>query len=72
LLQAFRSGASPSAPRRDRVDEDEDARDQSVERWFGLLTQRAIKRGAHCSVASFKAAIEEFMAANNDAPHPFV
>jgi transposase len=43
-----------------------------VERWFGLLTQRAIKRGAHCSVASLKAAIEEFMAAHNDDPKPFV
>lgn len=43
-----------------------------VERWFGLLTQRAIKRGAHCSVASLKVAIEEFMAAHNDDPKPFV
>jgi len=43
-----------------------------VERWFGLLTQRAIKRGAHCSVASLKTAIEEFMAAHNDDPKPFV
>lgn len=43
-----------------------------VERWFGLLTQRAIKRGAHCSVASLKAAIEEFMNVNNDDPKPFV
>jgi transposase len=43
-----------------------------VERWFGLLTQRAIKRGSHCSVASLKAAIEEFMAAHNDDPKPFV
>ena len=43
-----------------------------VERWFGLLTQRAIKRGAHCSVASLKAAIEEFLAAHNDDPKPFV
>lgn len=43
-----------------------------VERWFGLLTQRAIKRGAHCSVTSLKAAIEEFLAAHNDDPMPFV
>lgn len=43
-----------------------------VERWFGLLTQRAIKRGAHCSVTSLKAAIEEFLAAHNDDPKPFV
>jgi transposase len=43
-----------------------------VERWFGLLTQRQIKRGAHKSVASLKAAIEEFLAAHNDDPKPFV
>lgn len=43
-----------------------------VERWFGLLTQRAIKRGAHCSVAALKATIEEFMAVHNDEPKPFV
>ena len=43
-----------------------------VERWFGLLTQRQIKRGAHKSVASLKAAIEEFLAAHNEDPKPFV
>ena len=43
-----------------------------VERWFGLLTQRQIKRGAHKSVASLKAAIEEFLAAHNGSPKPFV
>lgn len=43
-----------------------------VERWFGLLTQRQIKRGAHTSVASLKAAIEEFLAAHNADPKPFV
>lgn len=42
-----------------------------VERWFGLLTQRQIKRGAHKSVASLKAAIEEFLVAHNDDPTPF-
>jgi transposase len=42
-----------------------------VERWFGLLTQRQIKRGAHTSVASLKDAIEEFLAAHNAAPKPF-
>lgn len=42
-----------------------------VERWFGLLTQRQIKRGAHTSVASLKAAIEAFLAAHNDDPTPF-
>jgi transposase len=43
-----------------------------VERWFGLLTQRQIKRAAHKSVASLKAAIEEFLAAHNGSPKPFV
>jgi transposase len=43
-----------------------------VERWFGLLTQRQIKRGAHTSVAALKAAIEEFLAAHNASPKPFV
>jgi len=43
-----------------------------VERWFGLLTQRQIKRGAHKSVAALKAAIEDFLAAHNDSPKPFV
>ena len=43
-----------------------------VERWFGLLTQRQIKRGAHRSVSALKAAIEEFLAAHNDDPAPFV
>lgn len=42
-----------------------------VERWFGLLTQRQIKRGAHKSVASLKAAIEEFLQAHNSDPKPF-
>ena len=43
-----------------------------VERWFGLLTQRQIKRGAHKSVAALKAAIEDFLTAHNDSPKPFV
>ena len=43
-----------------------------VERWFGMLTQRQIKRGAHKSVASLKAAIDEFLAAHNGDPKPFV
>ena len=43
-----------------------------VERWFGLLTERQIKRGAHKSVATLKTAIKEFLVANNDAPKPFV
>jgi hypothetical protein len=42
-----------------------------VERWFGLLTQRQLRRGSHTSVAAFKTAIEQFIAVNNDAPKPW-
>jgi len=42
-----------------------------VERWFGLLTQRQLRRGAHTSVAALKRAITDFIAANNEAPKPF-
>ena len=42
-----------------------------VERWFGLLTQRQLRRGAHTSVAALKKAIDDFIAANNDEPKPF-
>jgi putative transposase len=43
-----------------------------VERWFGLLTQRQLKRGAHRSVAELKQAIAEFLEAHNDDPKPFM
>ena len=43
-----------------------------VERWFGLLTQRQIKRGAHRSVPELEKAIKEFLAAHNGDPKPFV
>ena len=43
-----------------------------VERWFGLLTQRRIKRGAHRSVPELEKAIKEFLAAHNGDPKPFV
>jgi transposase len=43
-----------------------------VERWFGLLTQKQIKRGSHTSVVQLKRAIHEFIDANNDDPKPFV
>jgi hypothetical protein len=41
-----------------------------VERWFGLLTQRQIKRGSHSSVGALIYAIEEFMAVHNQDPKP--
>ena len=43
-----------------------------VERWFGLLTQRQIKRGSHRSVTELEKAIREFLKAHNDNPKPFV
>jgi len=42
-----------------------------VERWFGLLTQRQIKRGAHTSTAALERAIREFIVAHNKHPKPF-
>lgn len=41
-----------------------------VERWFGLLTQRQIKRGSHTSVGALIHAIEDFIAAHNKEPKP--
>src|SRR5258708_2805770 len=43
-----------------------------VERWFGELTQKAVRRGAFVSVAELQAAIEQFLQAWNEAPKPFV
>jgi transposase len=42
-----------------------------VERWFGLLTERQLKRGSHTSVAQLRKAIEEFIAVTNEKPRPF-
>src|SRR5882762_7000590 len=43
-----------------------------IERWFGLLTERQIRRGSHDSVWQLKNAIQEFLAASNEHPKPFV
>ena len=43
-----------------------------VERWFGELTQKAVRRGAFISVGELQTAIEQFLAAWNEAPRPFV
>ena len=43
-----------------------------VERWFGLLTQRQLKRGAHRSTRELEAAIREFIDVHNERPKPFV
>ncbi len=43
-----------------------------VERWFGELTGKRIRRGVFVSVADLQMAIEEFLAAWNEDPRPFV
>jgi transposase len=43
-----------------------------VERWFGELTGKRLRRGVFVSVEDLQKAIEEFLAAWNDAPKPFV
>ena len=43
-----------------------------VERWFRNLTDKAIRRGVFNSVPDLVAAIEAFLAANNENPKPFV
>src|ERR1700741_3392495 len=43
-----------------------------IERWFGLLTERQIRRGSHASVGQLKTAIQEFLDASNEHPKPFV
>jgi len=43
-----------------------------VERWFGELTQKAVRRGAFVSVVDLIQAIEAFLAAWNENPKPFV
>ena len=43
-----------------------------VERWFALLSQKQIKRGAHRSVRALETAIRDYLAITNDAPKPFV
>jgi len=43
-----------------------------VERWFGELTSKRIRRDSFHSVNDLIAAIEEFLAAWNDNPNPFI
>jgi transposase len=43
-----------------------------VERWFAELTNKAIRRGSHRSVAELEAAIMAYLAASNNDPKPFV
>jgi transposase len=43
-----------------------------VERWFGELTSKQIRRGAHRSVRELERAIWEFIDVRNEEPKPFV
>jgi transposase len=43
-----------------------------VERWFGELTSKRIRRGSFGSVEDLKKAIDEFLAAWNENPKPFL
>jgi transposase len=43
-----------------------------VERWFALLTQKQIKRGAHRSTRQLEDAIRRFLDVHNEEPKPFV
>jgi transposase len=42
-----------------------------VERFFGLLTAKALKRGSHTSIAQLRTAILAFVDAHNDRRTPF-
>ena len=43
-----------------------------VERWFALLTERAIKRSAHKSTRALERDIRAFLDAHNEDPKRFV
>jgi transposase len=43
-----------------------------VERWFGELTNKRIRRGSFYSVEDLQKGIDEFLAAWNEKPKPFV
>ena len=43
-----------------------------VERWFGELTAKAVRRGSFASVADLQTAITQFLEAWNENPNPFV
>ena len=43
-----------------------------IERWFGKLTDKAIRRGIFHSVPELITAIETYLQANNENPEPFL
>jgi transposase len=42
-----------------------------VERFFGLLTEHALRRGSHKSIHQLRGAIHEYLDAHNESPTPF-
>jgi transposase len=42
-----------------------------VERFFGLLTEQALKRGSHTSIPQLRAPIFEYVGAHNENGKPF-
>src|SRR5215831_5199822 len=43
-----------------------------IERWFGSLTERQIKRGSHRSTLQLQQAIRDFIETTNNQPKAFV
>ena len=43
-----------------------------VERWFGELTTKKIKRGSHRSVSELERDIKDWVKTWNENPHPYV
>ena len=43
-----------------------------VERWFGQLSEKQIKRGTHRSTVQLEQAIRQYLAIHNESPQPFV
>ena len=42
-----------------------------AERFFGLLTEHALRRGSHTSVPQLRVAIQDYLDAHNENPKPF-
>ena len=43
-----------------------------VERWFGVLTEKQIRRGAHTSTRDLETTIYRYLEVTNQHPKPFV
>ena len=44
----------------------------SMERWFRDITTKRIRRGSFGGVPELVAAIDDYVAHNNENPHPFI